>query len=357
MKLNNIRSMAPGILPLVVLIVAEMIWGITTGLLVALAMGVIELAYYAIKHKRFEKSVLADIGIIVLFGLAALFLEGETLNQLKPVFIMMLLLMVTGVSAFSKYNLLMATAGRYLKNMRIGPWEMHQMRQTMMFLFWMLAFYTMVLVGAIFFLSTDVVEFMGGNGLFILFGCFMALEFVRKRLLTKKHKDAEWLPLVDDEGLVIGQGPRPLVHNSQTRWLHPVVHLQLIKDKGLWLQKRPMHKLVQPGKWDTAVGGHLSAGEPVALSLQREAMEEIGVDVIKPLLLGRYIWESDIEREMVFAFAMVHNGKVNPHPEELDGGRVWLFDEIEESLGKGVFTSNFEHEYELYKDLLLKLVE
>lgn len=357
MKLISIRSMGPGILPLVVLIVAEMIWGITTGLVVALALVVLELAYYAIKYKRFEKSVLADIGVIVLFGLAALFLEGDTLNQLKPVFIMMLLLLVIGVSAYSKYNLLMATAARYFKNMRIGPWEIMQIRQTMMVLFWMLAFYTLVLVSAIFFLPVNVVEFIRGSGLFILFGCFMALEFIRKRLLRKKYKHTEWLPLVDDEGQVIGQAPRSLVHNSQTRWLHPVVHLQLVKDKGLWLQKRPLHKLVQPGKWDTAVGGHLSAGESVALSLQREAIEEIGVNAIKPLLLGRYNWESDMEREMVFAFAMVHNGPVNPHPEELDGGRVWLFAEIEENLGKGLFTPNFEHEYEYYKDLLKKLVE
>lgn len=38
--------------------------------------------------------------------------------------------------------------------------------------------------------------------------------------------------------------------------LHPVVHLHLFNSRGeLYLQKRPEWKDIQPGRWDTAVGG------------------------------------------------------------------------------------------------------
>lgn len=39
--------------------------------------------------------------------------------------------------------------------------------------------------------------------------------------------------------------------------LHPVVH-HLFNFRGeLYLQKRPEWKDIQPGRWDTAVGGHV----------------------------------------------------------------------------------------------------
>ena len=41
--------------------------------------------------------------------------------------------------------------------------------------------------------------------------------------------------------------------------LHPVVHLHLFNSRGeLYLQKRPEWKDIQPGRWDTAVGGHVA---------------------------------------------------------------------------------------------------
>lgn len=331
-----------------------MIWGITVGLIAAAVLGVLELVWHFIRYKRFEKSVLPEFGLLLVFGVAALLLKGEVLEQLMTAFILALLLVMTGVSAFSKHNLLMVSAGRYFKNMKLGPWEIYQMRQTMIGLFWFLTIYLSVFV-SFFFLVPDYTGFMGSSGLILLFGVFMVTEFIRKRLLRKKMASHEWLPLVDEEGKVLNHAPRCAVHNSKTRWLHPVVHLHIVNKNEIWLQKRPLHKLIQPGKWDTAVGGHLTAGESVETSLKRETAEEIGIEIYNPKLLGRYIWESTVEREMVFAFVQEHNGPINPHPIELDGGRFWSFNEIDEQIGKGLFTPNFEYEYEYYKDLLKKL--
>lgn len=356
MNIDNFRSIVPGLLPLAVLIFAEMIWGMTTALIAAAILGIVELVWYAFRYKRFEKSVLFDFGILILFGLSALLFEGEKLEQLKSAFMMVLLMFITGVSLFSKHNIFLTSAGRYFKNMRIGPWEMFQMRHTMLILFWSLALYTLVFFICFFLASPAYINFMEENGLFIFFGAFIVAEFIRKRILRKKLSNQEWLPIVDEEGKVLGQVPRSIAHNGKTKWLHPVVHLHIVGTNGIWLQKRPMHKLVQPGKWDTAVGGHLSAGESVEKSLQREAGEEIGVEVNSPVLLGRYIWESSIECEMVFAFMQLHNGIITPNPEELDGGRFWSTKEIDENIGKEIFTPNFEHEYMMYKTEIAQFI-
>lgn len=65
----------------------------------------------------------------------------------------------------------------------------------------------------------------------------------------------EMFPLVDEQGNIIGAATRGECHNG-SKLLHPVIHLHVFNSKGeLYLQKRPEWKDIQPGKWDTSVGG------------------------------------------------------------------------------------------------------
>ena len=87
----------------------------------------------------------------------------------------------------------------------------------------------------------------------------------------------EWFPLVDEKGETIGKATRKECHNG-SKMLHPVVHLHIFNKAGdLYLQKRSINKDIQPGKWDTAVGGHIDYGETVEDALHREVREELGI--------------------------------------------------------------------------------
>ena len=163
-----------------------------------------------------------------------------------------------------------------------------------------------------------------------------------------KDNNEELFPLVDEEGNIIGAATRGECHDGSKK-LHPVIHLHVFNSKGeLYLQKRPEWKDIQPSKWDTSVGGHVDLGESVEIALKREAQEELGISDFKPEILAHYIFESERERELVFAHKTIYDGVINPS-EELDGGRFWSIDEIREHLGKGVFTPNFESELQRIK--------
>ncbi len=160
----------------------------------------------------------------------------------------------------------------------------------------------------------------------------------------------ELFPIVDENGNVIDAATRKECH-SDSKLLHPVVHLHILNETkdALYMQKRSMLKDIQPGKWDTAVGGHVDLGENVNMALMREAKEELGLTDFTPSHVVSYVFESEIERELVNTFSTVVNQnevKIVIDPEEISEGRFWTFAEIKENIGKGVFTPNFEQEFE-----------
>ena len=169
--------------------------------------------------------------------------------------------------------------------------------------------------------------------------------------MIKKDNNEEIFPVVDENGTTVGKATRGECH-SGSKLLHPVVHLHLFDSSGrIYLQQRPLWKDIQPGKWDTAVGGHIDYGETVEAALRRETQEELGLTDLSVEFLLKYVFESERERELVHVFRATYDGDVRPS-DELDGGRFWSLDELQEVFGKGVLTPNFEQEYLKISSLL-----
>lgn len=162
----------------------------------------------------------------------------------------------------------------------------------------------------------------------------------------------EILPVVEESGLVTACAPRSYIH-SGVKLMHPVVHLHIINRKGeLYLQKRSPKKDLYPGRWDTAVGGHVAYGESLLEALYRESSEELGLYDFNPVFIKDYVYESDTEKELVNVYACVGYFKISPDGEEVSEGRFWTEKEIGDSFEKSIFTPNFESEYPMVrKDL------
>ena len=158
-------------------------------------------------------------------------------------------------------------------------------------------------------------------------------------------KPIEYFPIVTEEGVVTGKATRTECH-SGAFLLHPVVHLHVFNSRGeLYLQKRAADKDIQPGKWDTSVGGHVDYGEETEEAMRREVREELGIIDFKPVFLRRYKFVSDREAELVHSYYTVYDGEIQPDPVEISEGKFWKISEIEQEMGKNVFTPNFENEF------------
>lgn len=96
----------------------------------------------------------------------------------------------------------------------------------------------------------------------------------------------ELLTIYDQNFNITGTAERAVAHTIGM-W-HAVVHCWVISKRQdgiwIWFQKRAHTEKAFPDYYDTAVGGHISAGEKAIEAVLRETQEELGL----------YLQESDV---------------------------------------------------------------
>ena len=159
----------------------------------------------------------------------------------------------------------------------------------------------------------------------------------------------ELFDIVSDDDEVIGQAPRRLCHGNPAL-IHRAVHVLVFNPAGdLLLQQRSPHKDIQPGKWDTSVGGHLAVGETYLSAARREMAEELGLSGLPLTFLYHSKIRNQVESENIATYLTITGRTIDPDPVEITAVRFWTHADIEQCLGCGVFTPNFEEEWRMFK--------
>jgi isopentenyldiphosphate isomerase/intracellular septation protein A len=358
-KSDLLKKLLPGFIPLFVFIAIDEIWGTRAGLIAALVIGIAEMVWIWIREKRFDGFVLVDTGLLLVLGSVSIVLDNDIFFKLKPGLVELILCVILAISAFSKLNIVGLMTKRYMKDMELDELQVVQFRKTTQLMFFVFLIHTLLVFYSAFYLSNEAWAFISGGLFYILFGLVFVFEFVKQKRNNRKQmhipENEEWLPLVNNEGGIIGKAPRSVCHRGE-KLLHPVVHLHVFNNqKHVYLQKRPLNKLVQPGKWDTAVGGHISAGETLETALKREAWEEIGLKEFSARLVKTYRWDSSLESELVYVFVSHDYKGIQLHSEEVEEGQFWTLKQIASNIGQGIFTPNFEYEFQLLKRELFSI--
>ena len=152
----------------------------------------------------------------------------------------------------------------------------------------------------------------------------------------------EFFDIYDAAGHRIGVAPRRKCHGNP-QLLHHTAHVVVFhpETRALLLQKRAATKDIQPGKWDTAVGGHLMPGEDYEAGARRELAEELGVT--RPVALT-WLFDSKIrnaiESEDVRVFGVRLAEEFRVQRSEIDAIRFWSADELFDAANRREFTPN-----------------
>jgi intracellular septation protein A len=97
-RLQLLKTLAPGFLPLLVFIAADALWGTEIGLAVAVASGIIELAVSYFREKTWDRFILLDTLLIVAMGGISLLLRNDIYFKLKPALVELIFCLILGVS-------------------------------------------------------------------------------------------------------------------------------------------------------------------------------------------------------------------------------------------------------------------
>lgn len=350
--MNSLKSLIPSLLLIAIYFIADEFFGPVIGTITAFLLGCAEFIYTRIREKIYDKVVLWTTLFFCIPGLLAFLSEDSLASHLQPAIIETGLCILFGVFAFSTTDLTATLPAGYRKNIHLSDQQLKSMRQSIKVLFYLLCIHTIISFIALLFMDAATADFISSPLLYILLGIYFITLFIHNRIRLNKMKKEEWLPLVNEKGEVTGQAPRSVCH-SGSKLLHPVVHLHIINDQqAIFLQKRSMKKDLLPGKWDTAVGGHIGVNEKIEEALKRETFEELGITDFDARFLGSYVWESPREKELVFSFLCTRYNRIQIDNDEVDEGRFWTRQEIEKAIRQQDLTPNFAHEYKL---LLSKL--
>lgn len=163
------------------------------------------------------------------------------------------------------------------------------------------------------------------------------------------NKSDELFEIVDESGQVLDVRPRRECHGNPAL-IHQAVHLLVFNRCGeLFLQKRAKNKDVQPGKWDSSVGGHMQPGETPLQAVLRETDEELGLRGTPVHFVYQYLWRNTRESELIRTYIAISDGPFVLQASEIDAGRFWSPAEIAAHLGKDCFTPNFELEFRKFR--------
>ncbi|MBN1550616.1 NUDIX domain-containing protein [bacterium] len=158
----------------------------------------------------------------------------------------------------------------------------------------------------------------------------------------------ESLFCVDNLGMPTTPLPREMCHGNPCH-THKVVHVLVLNEQNnILLQKRSRYKDIQPGRWDTSVGGHLIPGESEKAGALRECKEELGFVPENLMFLHQYMWLTDVESEIVSTYISTWNGPFDFDENEIEEIAFFSNDQIGQLIEKDKVTPNFRYEFECF---------
>ena len=158
------------------------------------------------------------------------------------------------------------------------------------------------------------------------------------------------LPIVNTRGDVIG---KCLSGDSRKKYIHPMIRISVIQNGMEWLHERSDRYSYDKGKQDVLIEGHLFFKESLeqgAYRMLRERFPHLPNDNLK--FVSRYYMEYGGYKRLTYLFVLELAKEEKPLlPHELKT-KPWTWKQIDDNMGKGVFSYYFEYEYNEHMKIL-----
>ena len=182
----------------------------------------------------------------------------------------------------------------------------------------------------------------------------MVYEQIRLRLLQGRLRKEMWLPVLNDQGNVIGCIAYSVSRLLPKKYYHPVVRVVLLYKGMLYLVPRHPHAWVSASLLDYPFQRYVLFRQTIAATV-RQALVKLKdcLPNVTPRLLVRYTFENEQVKQQVSLFVINLREEAQLELCKTENGKLWSVRQIEENLGAGIFSEYFEKEYAYLKNTIL----
>ncbi|MDC1106809.1 septation protein IspZ [Prolixibacteraceae bacterium] len=294
------NKILPGLIPLVVFIIADAIWGPQVGVVVALIIGVIELLIVYIKDHKWDRFILLDTGILILFSSLSLITHDDVFFKLKPAFMESFLLIILGISLFTSKNLLLMMSRRFMPA-DVGKEQEHNMIQMIRPLFWLMLVHIIMTVYSAYYMSSEWWGFISGILFYVMIVAYFAFVVLKNRWMAKRgFSSIEFYDLSMEMKLVKG------------RFTPQCLQVRLY----LWDDERSVYFLPNPNASSTSFVCKVGSEDEVKKLISGWIGNELQLEAMDVHFVRRYALRAE-QDEIVFVFL----GKISE--KDIKRTRVW----------------------------------
>lgn len=174
-------------------------------------------------------------------------------------------------------------------------------------------------------------------------------ELLRVRIIRFKLILEEWIPIVNNQGKIVGSIQQNQSLNDDKKYRHPVIRI-LFVDKGMiLLHKKPDEHNASNDLWDSTISAHVVMEESIEQCVARTVKKKLEIEDFKYMFLSNYTVDckDEIQYSFLFISCMISEFKLSER--FVEQAKWWTQSQIEQNLTSGIFTESFKTEYDLLK--------
>ena len=138
----------------------------------------------------------------------------------------------------------------------------------------------------------------------IIVAVIIVLQALRLYFLDKRLQKEEWLPVVNESGVVQGKIAKSVSLNLKNKFLHPLVRVALIYDGKLYLRNRDETRFLDPGKLDYPFEKYMQFKHNIQEAIQSAIKKEIKVDNLPVRFLLKYVFENESTKRLILVLLL-----------------------------------------------------
>lgn len=358
---KGLDNQAMGMLPLLLFMFLDNFFSymISFIICISLCFGCIVLFEFLKKDRVYQFMLLPSAVTLVLYSVFLCLKLEPVLFIYSPLITELLLVVTLSIIGFTKRVVL-----RHIRDSKYPPFKRTLLR-TSLNEFYFLAqlvqgVYTLHLFIILFYsILPDSMQDMRterflNRELGIVIGVLVIIyEQIRLSLMKGSLTKEMWVPVLNDNGNVIGCIARSVSRTLPKKYYHPIVRVVVVYNGMLYLMKRSKSEFVSPGTMDHPFQRYVLFRH----SIKSTVSEAIGALAqersISPRCLIRYVFENEKVKHLVSLYVISLKREDQLKYFSGKNGKLWTTKQIEENLDSGIFSEYFVKEFSYLQNTIL----